>query len=381
MKPAHKLSGRLHYLDWVRVLAFAFLIFYHTAMMFVSWEFHIESGHDSTFLKSIMILSSKWRLDILFLVSGVAISYMTAKMSLKAFTWQRVIKLYLPLIFGIAVVVAPQAYYEALQKNLFDGGFWQFWSTTYFTFTWDQRMGAPFPTYNHMWYVLYLFHYTILLLPLFAFINSARGSAGLDKLESFLVKGSRIVWLPLTLYFAIFAIFDNHDINHTFYDDWYGHAIFIFSVVLGVILFRMPRVWQAFEDNRFFSLTIGVFSYSALLFLFFFPGEPLPVDRAIAWGTLGILIKWSWISLIIGFAKKHLNYSNKALRYCNSVVYPFFILHQTIIIVIGYYIIDWGMSGTTEFFSIILGTFLICGLICELIIKKNRILRLLFGLP
>jgi len=251
----------------------------------------------------------------------------------------------------------------------------------YFSFTWDEPMNAPFPTYNHMWYVLYLFHYTIVLLPFFAFINSAKGTATLDKLETWLVKGSRILWLPLVIYSVIFTVFDDHNINHTFHDDWYAHTIFMFSVVLGVIFFRMPRVWQSFEDNRFISLTIAAASYSALLFLFFFPNEPLAIDRTLAWDTLGILIKWSWIALIIGFSRKHLNYSNQSLRYCNSVVYPFFILHQTIIIVIGYYIIDWGMSGTVEFFSIIVGTFVICGLLCEFVIKRNRILRLLFGLP
>jgi hypothetical protein len=72
-------TSRHYFLDWVRVLAFAFLIFYHAAMMFVDWGFHIESGHNSTFLKSIMLLTSNWRLDILFLVSGVAISFMIAK--------------------------------------------------------------------------------------------------------------------------------------------------------------------------------------------------------------------------------------------------------------------------------------------------------------
>jgi len=110
----NNLGDRQYFLDWVRILAFAFLIFYHTAMMFVDWGFHIESGHNSLLLKTIMILSSQWRLDILFIVSGVAISFMCTKMSLKAFTWQRVIKLYLPLLFAVSVIVAPQSYYEAI---------------------------------------------------------------------------------------------------------------------------------------------------------------------------------------------------------------------------------------------------------------------------
>jgi len=376
----NNLGSRLYFLDWVRILAFAFLVFYHTAMMFVNWGFHIESGHNSIFLKSIMILSSKWRLDILFLVSGVAISYMITKMSLKSFTWQRVIKLYLPFLFAVAVVVAPQSYYEAIQKGIFEGSFWQFWTSLYFTFTWDERMNAPFPTYNHMWYVFYLFHYTIVLLPLFSFINSDKGKVSLAKIESWLVKGTRIIWLPLAVYSAIFLSFNDHDVNHTFYSDWYGHAIFIFAIIMGLVFVRMPKIWQSFEDNRFISLTIGLVSYGVLLTLFLSPDELLPIDRTLAWDLSSILVKWSWIALIIGFARKYLNHTNKTLKYCNSLVYPFFILHQTVIIVFGYYVIDWGVSGTLEFLIIVFGTFVICGLLYELLIKRVNVLRLLFGM-
>jgi len=374
------LGSRLYFLDWVRILAFAFLVFYHTAMMFVDWGFHIESGHNFTFLKTIMILSSKWRLDILFLVSGVAISYMVTKMPLKAFAWQRVVKLYLPFVFAVAVIVAPQSYFEAIQKGIFEGDFWQFWTSLYFTFSWDERMIAPFPTYNQMWYVLYLFHYTILLLPFFALINSEKGKIALAKVESWLSKGTRIVWLPLAIYLAIFLSFNDHDVNHTFYNDWYGHAIFIFAVIMGVVFVRMPQVWQSFEDNRFTSLTIGIVSYCALLAIFLLPKELLPFDNTLAWDISTLLVKWSWIALIIGFARKYLNHTNSILKYCNSIVYPFFILHQTVTIVIGFYVIDWGMSGTLEYLTIVVGTFAICSLLYELLIKRVNILRLLFGL-
>lgn len=376
----NNVSDRQYFLDWVRILAFAFLILYHTAMMFVDWGFHIESGHNSTFLKSIMILSSKWRLDILFIVSGVAISHMITKMSLKSFTWQRVVKLYLPLLFAIAVVVAPQSYYEAMQKGVFEGSFWLFWTSQYFTFSWDERMNAPFPTYNHMWYVLYLFHYSIVLLPLFSFINSDKGKLILAKIENWLCKGARIIWLPLAIYLAIFLTINDHNVSHAFYDDWYGHAIFIFAVIMGCTFARMPNIWQAFEKSRYLALTLGLISYGILLAIFLSPDELLTCDRTVAWDYTSLLVKWSWIALIIGFARKYLNYTNNTLKYCNTIVYPFFILHQTIIIILGYYVIDWGLPGTFEFLVIAAGTFTVCCLLYELLIKRVNLLRVLFGL-
>jgi hypothetical protein len=373
-------GGRQYFLDWIRVLAFALLILYHTSMMFVNWEFHVESGYNSTFLKSIMILTSQWRLDMLFIVSGVAISFMVSKMSLKSFTWNRVIRLYIPLLFAIAVVVAPQSYYEAIQKGIFEGSFWEFWTTQYFTFSWDKRMIAPFPTYNHMWYVLYLFHYTIVLLPLFAFINNLKGKKLLSLIENWLCMGSRIIWVPLFIYLLIFFSFSNHKVNHTFYDDWYAHCIFIFVVILGLVFVRMPKVWQSFENNRYISLLIGLISYSILLTLFFLPEHILQMDKQFIWSLLGLIVKWSWIALIIGFSRRYLNFTNSTLKYCNEAIYPFFILHQTVIVVFGYYVIDWGLSGFIEYFIILVGTFIICGLLHEVLIKRVNILRILFGL-
>lgn len=373
-------GGRQYFLDWVRILAFAFLIFYHTGMMFVSWGFHIESGHNSLFLKSIMLLTSNWRLDILFIVSGVAISFMITKMSLKAFTWQRVIKLYFPLLFTVVIVVAPQSYYEAIQKGVFEGSFWQFWTTQYFTFTWDERMNAPFPTFNHMWYVLYLFHYTILLLPLFAFINSEKGKTLLSRIEYWLSGGTRIVWLPLMLYIINLLAFDDDKITHAFYNDWYGHSIFLFAMIMGLLFVRMPLVWQAFENNRHISLALGLISYGALLAIFLIPNESLPFDPDEVWGLIALVVKWSWIALIIGFARKYMNFTNETLKYCNGIVYPFFILHQTVIIVFGYYVIDWGLSGPAEYLIVAIGTFVICGLVYEVLIKRVGIFRFLFGM-
>ena len=369
-------GGRQHFLDWLRVLAFAYLAFFHTGMMFVDWPFHIESGHDSEFLKSIMILTTTWRLDLLFLVSGVAISFMMTRMTIVRFLKQRFVKLFIPLFFACAVIVAPQPYFEAVQKGIIEPGFWQFWTTQYFTGSWWEGMLTPVPTYNHMWYVAYLFVYTILLVPLFAFINSETGIAKLASLENWLTKGARILWAPFVLYLSVFFYTGNNDITHAIWDDWFGHFVYAYILILGVIFVRMPTVWQAFEDNRYKLLALALASYGVILIRYNW-NTPLDI---ISWDLMEMIMKWSWVATLIGFAKHHLNFNNDELQYCNSIVYPFFILHQTVIICIGYYIIDWGMNGVLEFMAILIGTFIISILLIELVIKKSNILRLLFGL-
>ncbi len=371
-----RFGARQHFLDWLRVLAFAYLVFFHTGMMFVEWPFHIESGYDSDFLKTIMMLTTNWRLDLLFLVSGVAISVMMTKMSIKGFLWQRVIKLFIPFMFACAVIIAPQPYFEATQKGLIDMSFWQFWTQEHFHFTWLEGMLTPWPTYNHMWYVLYLFIYTILLVPLFMFINSDKGYTIISKLENWLVKGARILWAPYVLYLGVYFCTGHNDITHAVWDDWFGHFIYAYILIMGIVFVRMPKCWQAFEDNRYISLTLALVSYSIIIVKsrYSTPLDPIP------WDLIEMIIKWSWVATLIGFSKRYLNFNNRFIRYGNSIVYPFFILHQTVIIVIGYYIIDWGMHGVLEFLAIMVGTFIISYALIELVIKRLNILRLVFGL-
>ncbi len=369
-------GGRQYFLDWLRVLAFLYLVFYHTGMMFVEWEFHIESGHDSRFLKSIMMLTSNWRLDLLFLVSGVAISFMTVKMTLKGFLWQRVIKLFIPFIFACAVILPPQPYFEALQKGLIEPGYWTFWTEKYFHFTWLDGMMTPWPTYNHMWYVLYLFLYTILLVPLIAFINNDRGRGLLAAYEQWLVRGARVLWVPLVPYLAAYFYTGHNNVTHAVWDDWFGHFIYAYILVIGVICVRMPRVWDAFERNRYPSLIVALASYGLIMIKYNFD-TPL---NAIPWDLVEMIIKWSWVAMLIGFARHHLNFSNDFLRYANDIVYPFFILHQTVLIIIGFYIIDWGMNGILEFLMIAAGTILISWTLIELVLKNFNFLRLFFGM-
>lgn len=370
------LAARQHFLDWLRVLAFAYLVLFHTGMMFVDWEFHIESGHNSEFLKSVMMLTSSWRLDLLFLVSGVAISAMMIKMTLRVFLWQRIIKLFIPFIFACAVIIAPQPYFEALQKGLIEPGFWQFWTEKYFHFTWLEGMLTPWPTYNHMWYVLYLFFYTVLLVPLIIYINSASGIRFLGKMETWLTKGTRILWAPFILYLVAFLYTGHNNITHAVWDDWFGHFIYAYILVLGVLFVRMPQCWQAFEENRFKSLAVALISYGAIMVRY---NWNTPFD-VIPWDLIEMVIKWSWVAMLIGYARYFLNFSNSVLKYSNRIVYPFFILHQTVTIVIGYYIIGWGLTGGLEFIMIATGTYVICLLLIELVIKRMNILRLLFGL-
>jgi len=154
-------------LDWVRFLAFALLVPYHVGMYYVSWDWHVKSPTPVAAIEPLMILSAPWRLSLLFLVSGVATGYLSDKLPV-GFLRQRSWRLLLPLLFGMYVVVPPQAYLELVEKvpGGYHAGYLDFLSG--YMHGGDLYCMAPGdcvdgPTWNHLWFVAYLWVYTVLL--------------------------------------------------------------------------------------------------------------------------------------------------------------------------------------------------------------------------
>ncbi|MFV8328482.1 hypothetical protein [Flavobacterium sp. ZS1P14] len=108
--------------------------------------------------------------------------------------------------------------------------------------------------------------------------------------------------------------------------------------------------------------------------------EVLSTSKGVFWILVTVVTKWSWIFCFFGFGSKYLNKPNTVLAYCNEAVYPFYILHQTVTIVLGYYVmnLDWGFLPKFSFLSF--GTFIISWLIYEFLIRRNFLLRPFFGL-
>ena len=114
-------------LDWLRVLAFGLLILYHVCMFYVAdWGWHIKSAYQAEWLQLPMRLVNQWRMPLLFIISGLAMSFVIDRYSPGRLAARRIWRLLLPLVFGMAFIVAPQCYYEALSKGIIEPGFGQF---------------------------------------------------------------------------------------------------------------------------------------------------------------------------------------------------------------------------------------------------------------
>ena len=89
---------------------------------------------------------------------------------------------------------------------------------------------------------------------------------------------------------------------------------------------------------------------------------------------------WFWLVALLGFGSKYLCFNNGILKYARVAVLPFYILHQTVIVVIGYYIADWEASVMVKYLTLSTLSFVVIIAIYDLLIRRLNALRLVFGM-
>ena len=375
MNPA---TERKYYIDWVRVLAFFLLIFFHCAMPFVIFGWEVKNKETSVSLSRLVWWLHQWRLPLLFFISGAGIHFSLKRRSVIAFAGERVVRLFIPLAFAMLFVIPLQVYFEKLQLGLITGSYAKFYPTVW-TF-------IPYPegtlNWSHMWFVVYLFVFCILLLPVFALFKIKMLQSFKEKLANMLSGpvGAFVALLPLSFYY--FTLYLKYPEQQSLFDDWF---LFVFSITLlfyGYLLGGSIRFWQSCEKYRFYFSGIAIACIIVLFYRYWWQMH-LPKKQnsdLYLFGILSAVHIWSLILAILGFAKKHLNFSNRFLQYANQAVYPFYILHQTIIVAFGYYIVQWSLPIFTKLLVLVITCFSALVLIYHFIIKRFVLTRILYGM-
>jgi len=387
------INTRQYDIDWLRTLAFILLIFYHIGQFYVAdWGWHVKSAYLSDFLKNIMLLVNQWRMPLIFLISGVALSLVEVKFNRRKLFKMRFTRVLLPLIFGMFLIVPPQVYYELVQSEGYSASYLEFLSL-YLDITSSQyfehqllsnRTGLSLGliTYNHLWYLLYLFAYTLVYM----------------AIKPLLVK---VNWQEITKSTSAVTIFATPFILMLFYDfvvlkyfpddtfvligDWYNHAVYFTVFMLGYVLAKSPAAWQTLINHRKTWLALAIISYSLVIIRFNRAwGFDLDYNSASIITQLLINALWSgnkvfWLLAILGFSGAYLNKKHPVLTYMNDAVLPWYILHQTLIIIFAMWLAKFELGPVFEPILLICFTFVGCALGYE-VIKRFVVTRFIFGL-
>ena len=377
------LGERRFDLDWVRISAFMLLILYHVGMYYVTWDWHVKSPHASPAIEPLMQLSSPWRLSLLFLVSGVATAYLLSRQGAKHFLGGRSSRLLIPLIFGMLIIVPPQSYLEVVEKLQYPGSyadFYHLYITGFHGFCRDNDC-LRLPTWNHLWFVVYLWVYTVVLYAVLRVFP--RMVPALRNLAERGLAGLGILLWPIAYLCAIrVGLAGRFPANHALVGDWYNHALYFGIFVLGFALAGSRSPWPALERMRWPSLGIAILGWALLCAYFgYMPDatESPPVAVRILMRAVYGAEQWLAIAAVLGFARRHLSFDSPARRYLTTAIFPVYILHQTVIVVTAHALKPVNLYPPVEALLLVLVTLSACFLGYELI-RRIRLLQPLFGL-
>ena len=380
LKDAAPISSRRYDLDWLRVIAFGLLIFYHVGMFYVSWGWHVKSVYAGPAPEWLMIIVNPWRLALLFFISGVAIRFATDKApSRSGFLRSRLYRLGLPILGGIVIYVAPQSYFELRQSGMIEPGFAAFWGN-YLKL--EQLFPMITPTYNHLWYVVYLLVYIILITPFLTMMRrwaEGSGEAVLTRLIGGPVRLLVVVAVPFVLY--SFTLAPHFPETHALVDDWANHANRFTIFLLGYFLAKHAAFWRVVDRALPLAIATVLIVGGVRLYLRTFHWDYYSAlfDGISLMPIALVLYAWSFIVMLLGIGQRYLNRSSELLSYLTNAVFCYYILHQTLTVIAGYYLTQLRLGAWLEFFLVTMATFLGCALGYE-IIRRIPFLRPWFGI-
>lgn len=373
-------SNRLHFIDWLRVIAFLSLIVFHSSVPFIK-DYHWEINNESTsdWITRIVWWLHQWRLPLLFFISGVGVRFSLKRRSISKFVGERFIRLFIPLVFAMFFITPFQVYFEWMESGRINQSFSSFYPQVF-------EM-IPYPdgilTWSHMWFVAYLFVFTIILLPLFSLSKIHSLNEIKHRLENIIVHPIFLLGLSSVFIYYIIALFVNWPEQGSLISDWYVFLSSITYYFFGFILSSFEKFWKScFTHRRIFamiSLILAVF-----LFINYFWEwsllRPQEDNLQLYIFSLNGLHIWSIILTSIGYSIKYLNFENKSLTYLNNAVYPFYILHQTIIVSSGYYILRWQIPIGIKLALILVICITTIWILYHFVIRKTILTRILFGM-
>lgn len=373
-------SDRQTYLDWLRIIAIVGVLFFHAAMPYVAFNgWHIKNNMTSHALLEVNDFLHRFRMPLLFFISGTVSYFMLQRRSGGGFLGLRFRRLFIPLVVGMLVIVPPQVYMERLTQG-FKGNFRDFYPTTFTTGVYPQGNLS----WHHLWFICYLLVYDIICAPLFVWLMSGRGKHFLQQMNG-LARGGRVYLLiiPSVLIYAFFA--GEFPFTGNLVQDYLYFPYYLLFLVVGFLCIANPLLMDSLERNR--RASFGIAFVSLLLINYIRWNDKEPWDQPVVhpWAIYTLLAiyaicAWMWVFTAVGYGKKYLNRKSPVLSYVNDAVYPFYILHQTVIVILTYYLYTLPEDISLKYGFTVLVTFFVSMGIYHLFIRPYPVMRLLFGM-
>ena len=371
-------STRRFELDWLRVLAILLVFFFHSSRFFDPQDWHVKNATTYPLLQIIATLMIVWMMPLLFVISGASTFYALRRRGGGEFLKDRALRLLVPLAVGIFTHVMWQMYLEVTTHHRFFGSFIQFiphyfdgWFGFGGNFAW---MGL------HLWYLELLFVYSLVFLPLFIWLKRGAGQKALTWLGDRLAFPGAVYLLAIPIVLLVALPTPNSFLGSRNFGGW--SALGYIPVFLnGFLLVSHDRLYDQVRRWRWVSLAAAVGLTVGLLAWYMARGEPRfgTTHYTLLFSLYG-LCAWCWVLAILGLAAQHLRFGTPFLATANEAVLPFYILHQTVLLTIGYLVVRWLVPDLAKWAIIATSSLAVCLGLYWFVIRPVNVLRFLFGM-
>ena len=374
-----KTSKRNNYLDWLRVLAILFVFVYHSTRFFNLEDWEVKNLVRYEWVEIWNIFSWNWMMPIIFVISGASLFYAVGKGSTGKFIKGKVLRLLVPYLAAVFTHATLQVYLNWITHDRFSGSYFQF-LPRYFTEVFSNEPMFIFELWQmHLWYLLWLFIFSLLLYPLLRWLKRS-GSQVLAGMSNFLAWPGAVYLLALpTVLLMAFGNPENPVIAEK--AGGWSMVIYLWLLFTGFILVSTDRLQTSIKNLRWLSLGMGIVLLTFVIYTVATQGIPSYGTRlyTLAFGAAGFS-SWCWILAFFGLAMRTLDYRTPVLEYANQAVLPFYILHQSVLICVGYFIVQWSIPDALKWVIILVTSFVIIMALYEYPIRRINVLRFLFGM-
>jgi glucan biosynthesis protein C len=365
-------TNRQHYLDWLRVIATAGVFLFHCSRVFAYDDFGVKNAVTSLGATQFAEFMSIWQMPLFFVLSGAAAYYSLKIRDRGGFMKERFFRIMVPwFVTGVFVMAPPQVYLGLLSRGQFQGNFLQFFPHY---FDGLAGFGGNFAwTGLHTWYLMALSLFSVILLPLFL----PRAGRGVSPAQTIAAKLGKpwvlpLLWAPVAGAALLSGVVGLGITKQILSWDILSFGMFF---ILGYLLFASEGLQEAVRKyGGWFLLAGAAFSTLHLVLRFYVhPAFYEVVD-------MRLLAAWGWIVGLLWLGGRFLNFTNRFLAHATKMVLPFYILQQTVIIIVAYFVVQTGLAipfkyGITAAISLV-----VIVAAYELVVSRVGPMGFLFGM-
>jgi len=379
--PHHK-HERRHDIDWLRVLAMLIVFFFHCARFFDFDGWHVKNNEQHVGFMIFVAFTWLWIMPLFFLLSGAGSYFGLHRRSAGQYAVERFKRLAIPYIMGVFLIIPPQRYFEALTWDGFSGSYLEFYPRVlrFDYFNWNFNFLGHYGT--HLWFIGLLFFLSLIALPLFIYLKKEAGRRLISSFAALAEKPGGIFLFIIPIALVQMALRARFPGECNWADFFYYFTFFL----LGYIIWSDKRFENAIKKHGTAALLAGIPSFVILLIWYLAANLESVIDNpqySAAYISLQLLISintWSWLVFILSVGIRFLNFSNRGLNYANEAVLPFYILHQTVILLIGFYVVQWNAGMLVKYFFISTTSFIATMVLYDLCARRTTVTRFLFGM-